>query len=47
MEGIFEGTGITELYMDHDPKDESKNKIGNFDEADIQESCTQEQGKYD
>ena len=36
MEGMFEDTGITALYLDQDPQDALKNKMGNFDEEDIQ-----------
>ena len=47
MEGLFEGTGITKLYLDQDPQAALKNKIGNFDEAELQKPYAQVQGKYD
>ena len=31
MEGIFEGTGLTELDLDQDPKAGLRNIKGNFD----------------
>ena len=44
-EGIFEGTGITALDLDQDPQSAMKNKISNFDEADLQKSYAWAQGK--
>ena len=35
MEGMFEGTGLMELYLDQDPQDVLNNKMGNFDEVDL------------
>ena len=35
MEGIFKGTGITQLYLDQDPQAALKNRMGNFDGADL------------
>ena len=46
-EGLFEGTGITKLYLDQDPQAALKNKIGNFDEAELQKPYAQVQVKYD
>ena len=45
MEGTFEGTGLTELYLDQDPQAELKKK-GNSDEADLQKAYARAQGKY-
>ena len=36
MEVMFEDTGITALYLDQYPQAALKNKMGNFDEADLQ-----------
>ena len=38
MEGMFEGTCLTALYIDQDPHVVLKNEVGHFDEADIQKS---------
>ena len=38
MEGMFEGTGLTALDLDQDPQAALKNKIVNFNEADIQKA---------
>ena len=46
-EGIFEGTGITALDLDQDPQSAMKNKISNFDEADLQKVYARAQRKYD
>ena len=42
-EGMFEGTGLTTFDLDQNPKAESKKKMGNFDEADLQKAYTREQ----
>ena len=42
---MSKGTGITGLDLDHDQQDALKNKIRNFDEADIQKAHTPAQGK--
>ena len=47
MVGMFEGTGLTELYIDQDPQDLLKNKMGNFDESNLQKSYNWEQAKDD
>ena len=47
MEGMFKGTGLLELNLDQYPQGAFKNKMGKFDEADIQKSYTQVQGKGD
>ena len=47
MEGMFRGTGITELDLDQDPQASLKNKTGKFDKAYIQKPYAQAQGKYD
>ena len=47
MEGIYEGTGLTALDLYQDPQSALKNKMGNFDEADIQKGCAWQQVKYD
>ena len=44
---MFEGTSLTEIYLDQDPQAALKNKIGNFDEAELQKPYAQVQGKYD
>ena len=38
MEGMFEGTGPTKLNLDKDPQSTLKDKIGNFDEVDLQKA---------
>ena len=38
MEGMFNGTGLNSLYIYQDPQAALKNKIGNFDEADLQKA---------
>ena len=45
MEGMFEGTWIMALYLYQVPQYALKNKMGNFDEADLQKSYSREQGK--
>ena len=35
MEGMFEGTGLMEIYLYQDPQAVLKNKMGNFDEVDL------------
>ena len=45
MEGMFKGTDLTELDLDQELQAALKNKIGNFDEADLQKAYTQAQGK--
>ena len=47
MEGMFRGTGITALDLDQDPQASLKNKMGNFDESDLQKAYAQAQSKYD
>ena len=44
---IFEGTLIKELDIYQDPQYALKNKMGNFDEADLQKYYALEQGKDD
>ena len=44
---MFDGTDLTELYLDQDPQAALKNKIGNFDEAGFQKAYAREPGKYD
>ena len=44
---MLKGTGITELDLNQDSQDYLKNKTSNFDEADIQKSYSQSQGKGD
>ena len=46
-EGMFEGTGLTTLYLDQEPQSALKRKMGNFDEADIQKDYARAQGKDD
>ena len=46
MKGMFEGPGITALYLYQNPQVALKNKMGNFDEADLQKAYVQAQGKY-
>ena len=43
MEGMFKGTGLTVLYIDQEPQTELKNKMGNFDDADLQKAYDWEQ----
>ena len=45
MKGMFDGTGLTVLYIDQDPQAALKNKMGKFDDAYIKKSYTQAQGK--
>ena len=45
IKGMFEGTWLSALYLDQDPKFTLKNKMGNFDEADLQKAYTPTQGK--
>ena len=47
MEGMFEGTVLTALYIDQDPQAVLKNKMGNFDEAYLQKYYARAQGKDD
>ena len=46
MECIFEGTGLTALYLDQEPKYVLKNRMEYFDEANLQKVYTWAQGKY-
>ena len=43
---MFEGNGITALYLNQDPQAVLKNKMGRFDEAYIHKSYARVQGKY-
>ena len=45
MEGMFEGTGLTSLYLYQEPQAVLKNKMGNFDEADLHKAYAQDKGK--
>ena len=45
MEGMFKGTGITALYLDQDPQETLKKKMGNIYGAYIQKACARAQGK--
>ena len=45
MEGMFKGTCLTELDLDQDPQAVLKNKMGNFDEADLHKYYAPAQGK--
>ena len=47
MEGMFKGTGLTELDLHQGTQAELKKKMGNFDEADIQKAYDQAQLKDD
>ena len=47
MEGMFKGPGLTEFYLDQDPQAELKNKMRNFDKADLQKYYARAQVKYD
>ena len=38
MGGMFKGTSLMALYLDQDPQYELKNKMANFDEADLQKA---------
>ena len=40
---MFEGTGLMALDLYHDPQSSMKNKMGNFDEADLQKFYAQAQ----
>ena len=44
---MFVGTGLKELDLYQDPRSALKNKIGKFDEADLQKAYARERGKYD
>ena len=46
-EAMFKGTCIAEFDLDQDPQSALKNKMGNFDEADIHQTYSQSQGKDD
>ena len=46
MEGMFEGTVLTTLYLYQDPQVALKNKMSYFDEGDLQKSYTHAHGKY-
>ena len=46
-EGMFGDTVIMELDIDQDPQAVLHNKMGNFNEADLQKSYTRAQGKDD
>ena len=43
---MFEGTGITVLYLDQDPQATLKKKMGNFYQAGLQKAYAHAQGKY-
>ena len=47
MEGMFEGTSITAIYLDQDPQAALKIKMVNFYEADLQKAYARAQGKDD
>ena len=47
IEGMSKGTGIMALDLDHDPQYVSKNKMGKFDDANLQKPYKHTQGKYD
>ena len=47
MKSMFEGIHLKTLYLDKYPRGALKNKLGNFDEADIQKSYAWAQGKDD
>ena len=47
MQVMFKGTGFTALNLDQDPRALLKNKMGNFDEADLQKAYAQAQVKDD
>ena len=47
MESMFEGTGLTAMDLDQDPKDYLNNQMGTFDEVDIQKSYARAQVKDD
>ena len=42
---MFKGTGITALYLDQDPQETLKKKMGNIYGAYIQKACARAQGK--
>ena len=44
---MFEVTVLTTLELDQDPQSALKNKMGDFDEADLQKAYAQSQGKGD
>ena len=44
---MFEATGLMTLDLYQDPQSDLKNKMGNFDESDLQNHYAREQGKYD
>ena len=46
MEGMFKGTGLTDLNLYQDPQAALNKKMGNFDEGDIQKDYVRAQGKY-
>ena len=47
MEGMFKVTGLTALHFDKDPQAVLNNKMGNFDEADLQKAYAQARVKYE
>ena len=47
MEGMFKVTGLTALHFDQDPQAVLNNKMGNFDEADLQKAYAQARVKYE
>ena len=47
MEGMFVGSGPTKLTLDKAPHSTLKDKIGNFDEVDLQKAYAWEHGKDD
>ena len=46
MEGMFKDTGLTAYYLDQDLQAELKNKMRNFDKADLQKYYARAQVKY-
>ena len=44
---MFKGTGLTALDLYQAPKYALKNKMGNFDETDLQKVYARAQRKYD
>ena len=44
---MFEGTGLTAFDLYQDSQDALKNKIGNFDDANLQKDYARAQGKDD
>ena len=46
MEGMFKDNGLTAYYLDQDAQAELKNKMRNFDKADLQKYYAWAQVKY-